>query len=90
MLVKITKKLTLREFLTKKGIKLTEIKSIGYTTLRNIIRGRHDWDKYNNNYKGRLPYFPTDKTVKNLSNELEITIWELKTLIENQHKGKKN
>lgn len=82
---KTSKNLTLREFLRKKGIKLKKIESIGYTTLRNIIRWGHDWLRYNDKYKWRLPYYPTDKTVEKLSWELGITKEETHQLINKQY-----
>jgi len=89
MILKNIKKITLKEFLKKKDIKLNWLKNTNYTTLRNILRWKHDWAKYNINYRGKLPYFPTERTMSKLSLELEITYQDLEILIKNQYKSNK-
>ncbi len=84
MSAKNTTKITFKEYLIVKGIKYKDIKKVGYTTLRNIVRWYHDW-KYNDNYKWRLPYYPTERTIVNLSKELGITFEKLDKLIQNQY-----
>lgn len=78
-------KMTLTDFFNFYNIKLNSMESVGYTTIRNIIRGHHD-GKYNKNYRAKLPYFPTERTLSKLSLELGITYMELVRLIENQYK----
>lgn len=82
------KKLTLKQYLKENNIKYKDIKSISYTTLRNVIRWHHDW-QYNERYKGRLPYFPTVNTIISLSWELNLSYVDLEKLIINQHKSNK-
>ena len=85
MSVKNTIKVTFKEYLIVRGIKYKDIKKVSYITLRNIIRWYHDW-KYNENYKWRLPYYPTQKTINKLSEELNINYEKLDNLIKNQHR----
>ncbi len=88
-MTKNIKNITLKDFLKKKDINLNWIKCRGYTTIRNIIRGYHDWAKYNKDYRWKNPYFPSETTLSLLSLELEITYIELVILIENQYKVNK-
>ena len=79
-------KMTLIDFLKANDLKLKGLKTVKYTTLRNVIRWKHDgWE----NYIGRLPYFPTKNTITKLSLELWITTEQVKKLIENQYKVNK-
>ena len=85
----MNKNTTLKEFLKEKGIMQHNIKSIGIRTLKYILKGKHDWQS-NDNYRWRLPYFPTERTLSKLCLELEISYIDLVKLIENQHKSNKS
>jgi len=88
MPVKNITKLSLKEFLKKKDIKLNQIQSISVRTMNHILKWGYEW-KHNKDYRWNLPYFPTESTVSKLSLELDITYEELVKLIENQFKSNK-
>lgn len=87
----MNKKLTLKQYFGLNEIIYSDIKELTSNTIWNIMRGGHDGAKYNPDYKGRLPYYPTDKTVLGLAKWLGISEKETRTLIDNQLKSiKKN
>jgi len=81
-------KITFKEFLKKKGIKIYQIQSVSTRTVNNILKSEHSW-KYNKNYRWKLPYFPTERTISLLCLELDITYHDLEQLIQNQYKSNK-
>ena len=86
MTKKSIKKLTLRQFLKMKGIKLYQIEKVCEKTMNNILRGSCT-TKFDKDYRWRWSYFPREDTLSKLSLELKITYEELVRLIENQYKN---
>lgn len=80
-------KLTLKQYFGLYDIKYRQIVWVANNTIWNIMRAVHSGHRYNKNYKGKAPYYPTESTIIQIAKSLNLSFEDVNELIKNQFKS---